>query len=115
VKSGKVLDKVGERVYLETLNTDFSLQSVLTVELLSTHADNEVYLGDPNNKYIVVSLFCPPQTFTHAHHTLYPGEPNHVKPPSTCLVGTAAPPLPYPTLSLFLFPLVTLPQSSLHG
>jgi hypothetical protein len=44
----------GERVYLETLNTSGSVRSILTVELLSTHADTEVYMGDPNHSYILV-------------------------------------------------------------
>jgi hypothetical protein len=102
VKSGKVLDKVGERVYLETLNTDFSLQAVLTVELLSTHAGNEVYLGDPNNKYIVVCPLCPLNTFTHAHHAVCRGGPNHVTQAlSTCreeptVATSAGLHLPYP-------------------
>jgi len=43
----------GEKAYLETLYDDNTLKSVLTVELLSTHADNEVYLGEPGpHQYI---------------------------------------------------------------
>jgi hypothetical protein len=49
----------GERVYLETVNTDFSLLGVLTVELLATHADNEAYLGDPDHAYILVTPTSP--------------------------------------------------------
>jgi hypothetical protein len=66
VKSGKVLDKVGEKTYLDTLSTEDSIIGVLTVELLSTHADNEAYLGDPNHLYILASPLCctPDHQFT---------------------------------------------------
>jgi hypothetical protein len=57
----------GERVYLETLNTSGSVRYILTMELLSTHADTEVYMGDPNHSYILVSPFCPLVVRMHAH------------------------------------------------
>ena len=55
----------GERIYLETLNTPGSVKTVLTVELLSTHADTEVYMGDPNHAYILVPA--PPPALKQHH------------------------------------------------